>query len=118
MDPADRISLVAIIEYVTKVRAYVRQTGDTWTTDDMTVDAIAKRLEEIGELSKRLGPDTLERMPLTGVASRACARSSCTTTAMSRSSSSSRSLRTTWVVSATVSVPCSTNPASDRRESA
>jgi len=63
MNPADRIALVTILECVAKVRTYVRQTGDTWTTDDMTVDAIAKRLEEIGELSKRLGPDTLERMP-------------------------------------------------------
>jgi uncharacterized protein with HEPN domain len=34
-----------------------------WPADGMAVDAIAKRIEEIGEIAKRLRPDTLATMP-------------------------------------------------------
>jgi len=63
MTPADRLVLAAIAECIRKIRTYVRRAGDGWIGDDMAVDAIAKRLEEIGELAKRLTPATIARMP-------------------------------------------------------
>lgn len=62
MTPRDRVALVAIVESVVKVRSYVDRAGATWTSDDMALDAIAKRLEEIGEFAKRITPDTLASM--------------------------------------------------------
>jgi uncharacterized protein with HEPN domain len=44
-------------------RAYVARGGPGWAVDDMAVDAIARRLEEIGELAKRLSPVALQGMP-------------------------------------------------------
>lgn len=63
MTPADRLALEAIAECISKVRAYVQRAGDRWTADDMAVDAVAKRLEEIGELAKRLTLEAIARMP-------------------------------------------------------
>ena len=34
-----------------------------WSDDGMAVDAVAKRLEEIGEQAKRITSDTLGAMP-------------------------------------------------------
>jgi uncharacterized protein with HEPN domain len=63
MTPRDREKLEAIAESARKIGDYVNQAGPTWPEDDMAVDAIAKRLEQIGELAKRLSFDVLERMP-------------------------------------------------------
>ena len=63
MTPRDRDKLSAIAESARKIGDYVAQAGPAWREDDMAVDAIAKRLEQIGELAKRLSLDLLERMP-------------------------------------------------------
>jgi uncharacterized protein with HEPN domain len=63
MTPRDRARLERIIECIAAIDAYVARTGIEWPADGMAVDAIAKRLEEIGEIAKRLGPDTLATMP-------------------------------------------------------
>lgn len=45
------------------VQTYVSRAGEDWATDGMAVDAIAKRIEEVGEVAKRLSPDLLGTMP-------------------------------------------------------
>lgn len=66
MTPRDREALERIIECVRAIDAYVSRAGVDWPTDDMAVDAIAKRIEEIGEVAKRLAPETLATMPDVG----------------------------------------------------
>lgn len=63
MTPRDRESLERILACIEAVDAYVSRAGTDWSTDDMAVDAIAKRIEEIGEVAKRVTPATLETMP-------------------------------------------------------
>ena len=48
-----------ISESADRIEAYTFRSGPDWSADDMAVDAISKRLEEIGELAKRLSPETL-----------------------------------------------------------
>jgi len=52
-----------MIDSIGMVHAYVRRAGPAWTSDRMAVDAIAKRLEEIGELAKRLSPAAIDELP-------------------------------------------------------
>jgi uncharacterized protein with HEPN domain len=63
MTPRDKESLARIIACVQAIDAYVSRAGADWTADDMAVDAIAKRIEEIGEVAKRQTPETLATMP-------------------------------------------------------
>jgi len=63
MTPRDREGLARIIECADAINAYVERAGDNWPDDSMAVDAIAKRLEEIGEQAKRITADTLGAMP-------------------------------------------------------
>jgi uncharacterized protein with HEPN domain len=63
MTPRDREALERIIECADAINAYVERAGDNWSDDSMAVDAIAKRLEEIGEQAKRITSDTLGAMP-------------------------------------------------------
>jgi len=63
MTPRDREALEQIIECADAIAAYVERAGDEWSNDGMAVDAIAKRLEEIGEQAKRITADTLGGMP-------------------------------------------------------
>ena len=63
MTPRDKDALERIIECVQAIDVYVSRVGADWPTDDMAVDAIAKRIEEIGEVAKRLTPETLTTMP-------------------------------------------------------
>jgi uncharacterized protein with HEPN domain len=63
MTPRDREALERIIECADAINAYVERTGDNWSDDGMAVDAVAKRLEEIGEQAKRITSDTLGAMP-------------------------------------------------------
>jgi len=63
MTPRDREELARIIECADAINAYVERAGDNWPDDSMAVDAIAKRLEEIGEQAKRITADTLGAMP-------------------------------------------------------
>ena len=63
MTPRDRDLLKMIGECTDRIAAYVQRAGDRWIDDDMAVDAIAKRLEEIGELAKRLSAETLVGIP-------------------------------------------------------
>jgi uncharacterized protein with HEPN domain len=61
--PIDWIALTAISESIARVRTCIERADDPWTSDGMAVDAIAKRLEEIGELATRVTLETLARMP-------------------------------------------------------
>jgi uncharacterized protein with HEPN domain len=63
MAPRDKEALERIVECLRAIDAYVSRTGDEWPVDDMAVDAIAKRIEEIGEVAKRLSPEALATMP-------------------------------------------------------
>ncbi len=63
MTPRDREALERIVECLTAIDAYVSRAGKDWPADDMAVDAIAKRIEEIGEVAKRLSPAALGTMP-------------------------------------------------------
>jgi uncharacterized protein with HEPN domain len=63
MTPRDREILRRIIDCIDAVDGYTVRVGASWADDDMAVDAIAKRVEEIGEVAKRLTPDALELMP-------------------------------------------------------
>jgi len=59
MTPRDREILMSIAESIRRIGAYTNRAGPTWVEDDMALDAIAKRLEQIGELAKRLPPRCL-----------------------------------------------------------
>lgn len=63
MTPRDRDALERIVECVQAIDAYVERGGVDWPSDGMAVDAIAKRVEEIGEVAKRVTPEILARMP-------------------------------------------------------
>jgi uncharacterized protein with HEPN domain len=63
MTPRDREILKRIIDCIDAVDGYTARAGAGWADDDMAVDAIAKRVEEIGEVAKRLTPEALELMP-------------------------------------------------------
>ncbi len=63
MTPRDREALERIVECVDVIAEYVSRVGADWPTDGMAVDAIAKRIEEIGEVSKRVTPATLATIP-------------------------------------------------------
>jgi len=63
MTPRDRDVLERIIECLDAIDAYVSRTGADWADDGMAVDAIAKRIEEIGEVAKRVTAETLASMP-------------------------------------------------------
>ena len=63
MTPRDREILRRIVECIDAVEGYTARVGANWADDDMAVDAIAKRVEEIGEVAKRLTPDALATMP-------------------------------------------------------
>ena len=63
MTPRDKGALERIIECADAINAYVERAGDNWSDDGMAVDAVAKRLEEIGERAKRITSDTLVAMP-------------------------------------------------------
>jgi uncharacterized protein with HEPN domain len=63
MTPRDSDSIRGILVCIEHVRAYVARGGPEWAIDEMAIDAIAKRLEEIGELAKRLSPEALTGLP-------------------------------------------------------
>ena len=63
MTPRDKAVLERILECVGAVDAYVARVGVDWVDDGMAVDAIAKRIEEVGEVAKYLTPEILASMP-------------------------------------------------------
>ncbi len=63
MTARDRAILEAIAESARLVDDYVRQQGADWLDDLRTVDAVAKRVEQIGELARHLSPEVLATMP-------------------------------------------------------
>jgi uncharacterized protein with HEPN domain len=63
MTPRDKEALERILECAEAIYAYVARAGLTWSVDSMAVDAIAKRIEEIGEGSRRLSAETMGTMP-------------------------------------------------------
>jgi uncharacterized protein with HEPN domain len=63
MTPRDRETLVRIIDCLDAIDDYVDRAGERWHDDGMAMDAIAKRIEEIGEVAKRLSTQALSAMP-------------------------------------------------------
>jgi uncharacterized protein with HEPN domain len=59
MDERDRDHLEAILENARIALGYAQEQGSRWAEDGKTVDAIAKRVDQVGELVKRVSPDTL-----------------------------------------------------------
>jgi uncharacterized protein with HEPN domain len=52
-----------ILECIEAVRVYARRGGPNWSEDGMVLDATAKRIEEIGEIAKRISAGTIAAMP-------------------------------------------------------
>jgi uncharacterized protein with HEPN domain len=63
MTPRDREALERIVECADAIDAYVERAGESSSGDGMAIDAIAKRLVEIGEQAKRIASDTLRAIP-------------------------------------------------------
>ena len=63
MNPRDREAVGYILECIAAIDRYVARADGEWTDDDMTVDAISKRIEEIGEVAKKLSGPTIDAMP-------------------------------------------------------
>lgn len=63
MDERDRDLLTAIAGSARLALDYARGEGEGWLGDRKTVDAVAKRAEEVGELAKWVSPETLETIP-------------------------------------------------------
>lgn len=63
MDERDRDLLEAVAGCARLALAYARDQGPDWVGDQKTVAAIAKRVEEIGELAKRVAPEVLAAIP-------------------------------------------------------
>jgi len=62
-DERDRDLLEAVAECAGLALGYARDQGPDWVRDQKTIDAIAKRVEEIGELAKRVAPEILAAIP-------------------------------------------------------
>ncbi len=62
-DERDRDLLEAVVECARLALGYARDQGSDWVRDQKTVDAIAKRVQEIGELAKRVEPEVLAAIP-------------------------------------------------------
>lgn len=96
MTPRDRGALGRIVECLDAIDAYTTRVGPGWPDDGMAVDAIAKRIEEIGEVAKRIDVATLAHMAeIDWRALRGFVRSSSMTTTRSISKSSLESFMTT-----------------------
>jgi uncharacterized protein with HEPN domain len=63
VDERDRDLLTAIAESARLAIGYAKAQGAHWLEDLKTTDAIAKRVEEVGELAKRVDPETLTVIP-------------------------------------------------------
>lgn len=63
MTPRDRQALERIGECLDAIDRYVGRVGEEWPFDGMAVDALAKRIEEIGEVAKRLSSEAIASMP-------------------------------------------------------
>ena len=59
MDDRDRDLLQAIAGHARIALGYATEMGTGWDRDIKTIDAVSKRLEQVGELAKRLTPDAL-----------------------------------------------------------
>ncbi len=59
MEERDRDLLGAVVENARIALVYAAEAGTVWWEDARTVDAIAKRVEEVGELLKRVAPVVL-----------------------------------------------------------
>ena len=62
MDERDLDLLHSIAENARVAIAYAAELGSRWDRDMKTVDAVSKRIEQVGELAKRLTPDALDRL--------------------------------------------------------
>ena len=54
MDERDRRALEAIAEHAHRASRYADEGGETWYLDDRTVDAVALRVEQLGEAAKQV----------------------------------------------------------------
>jgi uncharacterized protein with HEPN domain len=61
MTPADERRLESILRSIDLILEYAA--GPDWASDQRTVDAIAKRLEDIGEQAGRLSEEALASLP-------------------------------------------------------
>ncbi len=59
MDERDRDYIEAIGENARIALGYAREQGADWAEDGKTVDAISKRVDQVGELVKRVSPEAL-----------------------------------------------------------
>jgi uncharacterized protein with HEPN domain len=63
MTPRDAEAFARIAVHIAQIESYVAMAGADWADDAMAVDAILKRLEEIGEQAKRVGAGVLAEFP-------------------------------------------------------
>lgn len=63
MDDRDTDLLGAIATHARAAIRYAAEQGPRWTDDEKTVDAVTKRVEQAGELAKRVSPEALATMP-------------------------------------------------------
>jgi uncharacterized protein with HEPN domain len=61
MPRSDRENLVAILRDIRRIQGYAAE--QDWTSNEMAVDAIAKRLEDIGDQASRVSAHVLTAMP-------------------------------------------------------
>jgi uncharacterized protein with HEPN domain len=62
LDDRDFDLLRSIAENAMVAVGYAAELGSSWDRDVKTVDAVSKRIEQVGELAKRLTPDALDRL--------------------------------------------------------
>jgi uncharacterized protein with HEPN domain len=63
MNDRDRAALEAARASARVAREHVRAGGPRWRDNQMVVDAAAKRVEEVGEILKRVSPARQAAMP-------------------------------------------------------
>jgi uncharacterized protein with HEPN domain len=63
MDERDRDRLMAMRDDARLAMQHVASGGPNWRHDQKTVDAAAKRIEDIGEQAKRVTPEQQASMP-------------------------------------------------------
>ncbi len=63
MAASDEQLFASMVRHATVALSYADEAGRNWHRDPKTVDAVCKRLEQIGELAKRVSPRALAARP-------------------------------------------------------
>lgn len=63
MTDRERDGLSAIVDSADLIADYLAEAGDDWASEQHWIDALAKRVEEIGEQAKRISEETLGQIP-------------------------------------------------------